>query len=180
MKWLRLFLVFGVMALAACASNDEQKTALICPQIAVVKDLAKFRDYGRASDPAPRDLVGQAVMAKRAEQCTVEDDEVVAEVTLQILAKRGPSLGEGGFSTPYFIAVLDEHDRIVSKETMSNTFQFVKGDILEFNDLLRITIPRNAKSDVQHNRVWIGFQLSLEQMEQNKKVSMNDAEETDE
>ena len=163
--WVTGVALVVAVLVSGCASDEKKAEVLQCPQVAVVKELATYMDFGRTEEPTNDDLVGQAMMVKQSDECDDNDDRLVSEITLRIFAKKGPRLGEGGLTAPYFLAVLDAADNIVSKETMSASFAFGKNGLAEFNDIVRITLPKTAAMDPSQYRIWIGFQLGKEQLE---------------
>jgi hypothetical protein len=176
-KWTALICL---MAVAACAGDDKPKDAakdeapkpakiktdnLICPQTAILKPAQQIVDYG-GEKPDPAQVVAQARMQSIQGDCAYRDDGIDIAFKLNINAVRGKRLGSQ-VSFPYFIAIIDPAEKIVSRQTTSVSFTFKKDEkVAETIEPLHVFIPL-AKSDQLAGpdyRVLTGFNLPKDQI----------------
>jgi len=180
MKKFGLLMVF--LAMAACASDEdvavpeaepeappkqEIKTQnLICPQVAVVKEAEEAADYQNGeADPAK--LIAKAKMTGIDGDCgyrkgDLDESGIDIAFTLKSVAMRGPKLDKekAKISFPFFVAVLDQSDQIVNRQTLTEKYRF-SGDekVKEQSEQLHIFIPmpeENLTAGPDY-RVLIGF-----------------------
>jgi hypothetical protein len=164
MKRIGVLLVAGLLSACASSSSEETAAEATCPQVAIVRDLARYVDDGRADNPAPKDVVMQAALRSFEGSCDYQNDSVEVDFTLNIAAQRGPSLGGDRVSVPYFVAVLDGADEIQSKQVLSADFRLSDAEIVEKEEPFVISIPRSAGKDLSRYRIWVGFQLTERQL----------------
>ena len=195
-KIIRFFLiVFTVLCvgyLAACSHDDDaadtpvgsdkdknkkvaevKMPAPICPQVAIVRELQTYRDYGR-EQPDPSQLVAAGKLIKVVGDCAYTDDGIDVKFELDMAAQRGPRLGGEHTSLPYFIAVLDPQQNILTKNTLSADFDLPDNrKIVEHTDNLHISIPlaKDKKRFGSNYQILIGFQLSQEQLDANRALN---------
>ncbi len=167
------------LALAACASDEEKPEAepeappkaeiktknLICPQVAVVKEADEAVDYANGeADPAK--LIAKARLTGIEGDCgyrTGDADESGIDIsfTLKSMAMRGPKLPESNkVSFPFFVAVLDPSDNIVTRQTLSAGYRFPGDDKLrEQSEQLHVFIPMPEEKLIAgpDYRVLVGF-----------------------
>ena len=189
----KLAILFAILALAACASDDkaEKKESkrdekppvaklkvedLICPQVAVLQEAQEMFDYG-GEKPDPAQLVAKARMRKIDGDCAYRksDDDKKGDTnkdgidiafTLHLEAARGPRLGGSQASFPYFIAVVDPAEKILSRQVITAQFKFSGSDKVSGDDEkmhVFIPLPGSAQQVGPDYRVLVGFRLTPEQ-----------------
>jgi hypothetical protein len=167
------------MVLAACADSDKAGTpkeapppkpaeikteGLICPQVAILREAEEQFDYG-GDKPDASQLVAKARLRKVEGDCGYRNDKeketgVDISFTLQALAARGPRLGGNQVNFPYFIAVVDPADSVLSRQVMTAQFKFSDDKkVAELYEPLHVFIPVPLKSlpSGPDYRVLIGF-----------------------
>jgi hypothetical protein len=108
-------------ALAACASDDGPPRG--CPQVANLRDLERVEDHGRdAIDPST--LVAVALMKKIDGTCKYKEKGVEVKFDLSMAAEKGPRLGSGQASFPFFVSLITPEDKVRAKEMMTASFAF--------------------------------------------------------
>lgn len=153
--------------LAGCASSSDEQPA--CPSVAIVRDLHQYADFGRAEKPARGEFVAAARLDGVQGDCRTEEKDIVAHIDIAMRAFRGPRLGGDRAAFPYFIAVLDRDDRVVTKQNLSVDFSLAQeAQMVEKTELVRVRIPNPHGRDGSHWRVLVGFQLSPEQLAFNR------------
>jgi hypothetical protein len=178
----KLSLLCLLLALTACGSDDtsgdksidkdkEAKSSsskdkidpsknLICPQVAILQAGEEVFDYG-GEKPDPSQLVAKARMRSIAGDCGYLPNGIDIAFTLHMGAKRGPRLGSGQVSFPYFIAIVDPAENVISRQIVTAQFSFADLDkTAERDDPLHVFIPLSEQSIPAGPayRVLIGFQ----------------------
>ena len=164
MKYQLGILLSALLLLSACASDkDAPPKPTRCPQTAIIRDLSLVEDYG-ADTPDPSTRVATAKLQTLEGSCNYDKKGVDVSFTLTILAAKGPRLGGEQTSFPFFVAVVDEQDKPVTKELMTTTIKFKSGEpTTQHPEDLRVRIPGNPQL-VQDYRVLVGFQLTKERL----------------
>jgi len=152
------------LLLSGCASKEKAPVRR-CPQVAIVRDLAIDRDYG-ANPPDEKELVAAAGMKDFDGGCSYSDKGVDVNVTLNMIAAKGPRLGGDNVGFPFFVSLLDGEDKILKKEMMMANFTFPTGKKnAEHKEDLHVFVPLpDDKTNAEPYRVLFGFQLTEEQL----------------
>ncbi|MDE1901136.1 MAG: hypothetical protein KGI37_05775 [Alphaproteobacteria bacterium] len=176
---MRKYLLLAVaLVLAACADDsgsadqggaahdkDDKKAQAeiappICPQVAILIEAQRKADYGR-EQPDPSQLVATAQMQNVDGDCSYQDNGIDIKYTLHMTARRGPRLGGGHDEFPYFVAIVDPADRIISRQILTASFTFSDGsDTATDDEPLHVFIPlaKTAQLGGPDYRVLAGFQ----------------------
>ena len=167
-----------LLALVACGGDKgddakkpdaEKKEAppkintadLICPQVAIVQELQERHDYG-GEEAAPDQLVAKARMKSIEGDCSYHPDGIDILFTLHLAAARGPRLGGNHTSFPYFVAIVDPSENIVSRQTVTAQFKFHDKDKVSEDDEAMhvfIPLPQAAQLGGPNYRVLTGFEF---------------------
>jgi len=153
-------------AAEAKAARDTYKPHLICPQVAIVRELGTADDYG-TENADPAQLVAAAHMKNVAGTCSYQDEGIDIAFKLAFTAAKGPRLGGDKAEFPFFIAVLDPDQGILNKNQMSVDFKFKDSEkTAEQEQELHVFIPlpKDQKQTGPNYRVLAGFQLSQAQL----------------
>lgn len=162
-------LCLALLLLSACASDEGPKIPRSCPQVAILRDLETFLDYGRDA-ATPETYVAGAKMRKLSGTCEYGDEGVEAVFDVDIAAEKGPRLGGSQIGFPYFVSVINPRDEIVSKEIMTVDLAFPPGaSAMQKNEPLRVYIPLVKDENAAGYRVLIGFQLTESQLNEVRK-----------
>jgi hypothetical protein len=183
--------LFVFLALVACGSSDKPELSqdapsaepiqetplpepevrtdnLICPQVAILREAEEEFDYG-GEKPNPGQLVAKARLRKIGGNCAYRKREgretgIDIAFKLEVAAARGPRLGGDQVSFPYFLAVVDPSDTVLSRQVMTAQFDFSGGKkVTDTVEPLHVFIPLPVKDlpSGPHYRVLIGFTKSI-------------------
>lgn len=145
---------------------DNYKPTLICPQVAIIRELETARDFG-VEKPAAGQLVAAARMQDISGDCGYQDGGIDIAFRVNFTAAKGPRLGGDRAEFPYFVAVLDPNGAILNKDQMTESFRF-KDDPkpVERSEPMHVFIPltKEQKQTGPNYRVLVGFQLTQEQL----------------
>ncbi|MDX2028894.1 MAG: hypothetical protein SFW62_09715 [Alphaproteobacteria bacterium] len=185
-KFPYLLVLILLTALSACASSDkekdkdaekeeekkeevveEKKKLPICPQVAIIRELATVRDYGDEK-PDLEQLVSVSRMESIEGDCEYKDEGIDIAFGLGMIAGKGPRLGGDHASFSYFIAVVDPEQNILNKDRMSVEFRFTDDKkIAERMERLHVFIPlgKDKHETGPNYQVLLGFQLTQAQLD---------------
>jgi len=166
--------LLAVLVLAACQRGPERPPPE-CPEIAIVQDLAELTLFA----PGPgRDLTDVTLEARVVEFggfCNTDFDEDKGtgevEVDLEVLfqATRGPASTVRSAKVTYFIAIADRNENIFARETFESDLEFEGNrNRIAYVEELTQTIPLRDGKLGENFKVFIGFQLSDEQLVYNR------------
>lgn len=159
---LALTALLLVPMLAAC--SDKRIGG--CPQVAYIRDLSVVNDYGR-DDPQPDNLVSKGTFKGLEGACSYDEHGINVDFKVAMKAERGPRLGSGQASFPFFIAIIKPDANVLSKEVMTAAFSFEdKAKTASFSQDVHVYIPLGEKEDGANYRVLGGFQLTETQLKQ--------------
>ncbi len=181
--------IISLLALAACGSDntsgdkstDSDKSSkhaapkesdtvtknLICPQVAILQAGEEVMDYGDEK-PDPSQLVAKARMKNLEGDCGYRTgtkdgkDGIDINFTLHMRAEKGAHLGGAQTSFPYFIAIVDPSENIISRQVMTAQFHFSGLDKVAVDDEplhVFVPLPEKAMLSGPDYRVLVGFQI---------------------
>lgn len=164
----------ALLVLAACQRGPE-RPAPECPAIAIVQDASELTLFV----PGPgRDLIDVTLEARVREFggfCNTDIDEDTGagkvDIDLEILfeATRGPASTSREAQVSYFIAITDTAENILARETFITDLEFEGNrNRIGFVEELSQTIPIREGKIGEDFKVFIGFQLSDEQLTYNR------------
>ena len=178
LRWLFRAAAIAVVAVvgAGCANDDKEDEAP-CPAAKVLgepSELTRFRD-GPGHDPV--DVLFEARMMRVVGECSYDLDGGEIEVELQVTMEvvRGTALTDGKVSYRYFVAVA-EWTPDAGLEPIVHSREAFQVDTgipagrrgLRYDDVLEISIPRPDNRNVQNYVLYLGFELTKEELTYNK------------
>ena len=164
-----------LLAMSACSSEEKppvvhdeppakeaekpfRADGLICPQVAILKNAEEVFDYGREKAD-PSQLVAKALMKHVSGDCAYRPNGIDISFTLDMASSRGPRLGTQ-VSFPYFVAIVDPAENILSRQLMTAQFKFAGSEkVVETHEPLHVFIPLTgiALQAGPDYRVLVGF-----------------------
>lgn len=195
-KALALFALLLLFNLAACASKKEEKEQeaqeqeqqekelaeakkaaetykpkLICPQVAILRDLETIRDYTN-DKPAPDQLMAAARMEEVAGDCGYQDTGIDIVFRINMVAAKGPRLSGDQAGFPFFVAVVDPDGKVLNKDQLTEKFTFKGEETSARHDVpvhVFIPLPKDKNVTGPNYRVLAGFQLTQKQLKEARK-----------
>ena len=161
-------LLFTVLVVAGCASADDDPRA--CPRVAILQDAATVTVFTEPGALDLTDVLARGALSNIRGGCEYFDDEVEIEFDVTLSAERGPALTASQFSFDYFVSILTPEDVVYAKEVFRTPVAFPSG-VFRAGSLesLSQSIPIQEGSDARGFSVLIGFQLSEDQVEYNRR-----------
>lgn len=176
--WARwAILLVAITVLSACA-NEEEDPGVPCPAAKVMAQPSELTRYREGAGRDPIDVRFEARMMRVFGECSYDADggeiDVDLEVTMHVL--RGPALAGGEVSYRYFVAVAEwvsedaTEPAILSRESFPVEANIPAGRRgLSYTDQLEITIPRPDDRDVRNYVIYIGFELTRDELKHNRE-----------
>lgn len=155
-----LMLSCAVLALSACASKRDPLPP--CPQVAIIRALETFNDHG-SDTPEPENLVAVAKMDDVTGACQYGEKGVDLNFIVTMRALKGKRLGGNNVSMPFFVSVVNDQNKVISKEYMTASFKFKEAPVSSFHEKLHVNLSYQGEGKLTGKRVLIGFQLTQEQ-----------------
>lgn len=156
------------LVLASCSSSPKDPRA--CPRLGVIADAAELVRY-RAGDG--RDLTDQLFSARLGDvvgSCRLDKASANVEMRVAIVADRGPAMTRPDEAeVEYFVAVTGPGDEILAKETFRTRLDFANRNRTGVAEELSQRIPLPAGSDPGAYSILVGFQLTPEELSDNRR-----------
>ncbi len=176
-----LILATGLGA-AGCGGGEGAKETLkgilgtetkkpTCPSAVVVSDARHLYDFAPGGSTAADIRIAVRITIPAA-RCKIEGGKALVDLDVPIDAARGPALREGRLEVefPYFVVVADRFDNILAKKVFTAKVK-IGGDQQRTSTVERIeqVIPLGSAPDASHFVIYVGFQLTREQIEFNRR-----------
>ena len=166
---LRLVAPALALALAGCGMFSPKET-ISCPRVSIVPDAAEATEFRDGPGRDLTDVVTYARVADASADCKYETRGVTVDLQVAIAAERGPANRAGFSEVEYFVALLDKNGAVRAREKYRLRFEFIEnrqrvGRIEQLDPF----IPLPQRVDGPNWSIWIGLQLSEEQLEWNRR-----------
>lgn len=165
----------ALVGLAGCGSlglspPTPTELALSCPKVAIVRDLQTVTQFRPGAGRDLTDVVSRAALVDYAGNCEYGSDGVTVNVNLFLVAERGPALQGEQAKYTYFVAMAKPgQDQPATKTTFDTTVDFPPGKNRAGNrEELNPRIPLPKDVNAKDWNIFIGFQLTPEQLEYNR------------
>lgn len=160
---LAVVLLAGI--LSACGGNKRNTPP--CPRVGILGDAQKATQYRDGPGRDLTDVTFQTELLDYNGTCKFEDKQatVVISFILQIGAARGPAASGTEALVPYFVALVDTQQNVISRERFVARIPFkdaqrrvVVGD--EFEQVL----PLNGRRTTEFE-ILVGLELPADQLD---------------
>jgi hypothetical protein len=160
-------LVFlGILApLAAC-----NRTPPACPRASIISDGATVTKFREGTGRDLTDVVSQGEIVDVAVECDYDRRGVDVALQVAIAARRGPADRSRTADFDYFVAVADPQRNILAKEVFRVSFRFPQNEQrVGTVEEIAPRIPLKARADGVDYQIVIGFQLTPEEIDWNRR-----------
>lgn len=165
-----------VVSLAACSGKEDQGAP--CPQARVLGEPSEMTRYRDGPGRDPTDVLFVARMMKVVGECDYPTKggpiDVDLEVTMDVL--RGPAMTDEAAGFRYFVALTEWTEDATGEPVIHSREAFpVETRIpaghrgLTYRDVLRIKVPRTDARDVRRYVIYLGFELTMEELSRNRE-----------
>ncbi|MGE0256647.1 MAG: hypothetical protein AB7N54_11280 [Alphaproteobacteria bacterium] len=172
----RIALLLAALAATAIAAGCDQtkRQPPPCPAIVVVGETAELTQFRPGPGRDLTDVIAEGRIDRFDGFCETErkrdgTGEVSVELQLFFAIARGPANTTRTATYEYFVAVADKSERILAKQTFSAdvAFEGNRNRLTAF-ETLEQTIPLAANQDGGAFTVYVGFQLTPDQLDYNR------------
>lgn len=162
------------LLISACSSKPKEEAKLppACPVMGVLADAALLRIYREGSGRAPADIAYEVeFMRANLLECELKDGKMTSAIRYEAVARTGPAAAGSSVKFPYFITVLGPDDKLISKAMHEHQAKFRSSQpVTRFaQEVKKIEIIPPEGKDGEGYEILIGFQLSREQLESNRR-----------
>lgn len=197
-RFFRLCLCILVLPLTACETIDavdadiqnlgenlgvprlvegrsEYLLASECPQIEIVDDLSSLSDFSSPKAPNRKNLISRIDIKSAESTCKLASKSAIIDLKVIFQGTLGPkgkneASEKPFFSYPFFIVVTTPTGKILAKEIFAASMTYAAGENQHtYFEQLRQIIPINSREQAYRYRVLIGFQVTPDQLEYNRK-----------
>ena len=154
------------LTLAGCGSSPRMPP---CPKIFLSSDISTLTRFRPGGGRDLTDIDFQAELLGYSGSCKYEKDKLTITLNVGLGVSRGPAAGrEARFS--YFVAIPKLYPSPAAKVDFDVAYPFPSGQARgEFKDEVEIDIPLAERNTGPSNEIYIGLQLTAEELEYNRK-----------
>ena len=174
---LRRTCAFGMVSLAgllaACGSNPfEEVPVPVCPSAYLPKDTAKLTQFNGAGKDLT-DIMFEAEFNGYLGDCGYDLDDKTLDVIISpiITAELGPAAQSRGATFQYFVALRDPDGNFVEKSVFDVNMPFPENlNLARYRDeQVTLTVPLSDVWAGPEYEIYLGFQLSSDQLDYNRR-----------
>lgn len=146
-----------------------------CPEIIIVDELKSLSEFSSKSSTREKDLVSRVDMEKMDAACKLLDDNVTIDLKLAFNSELGNKAkirknDKPFFAYPFFVAVTDLRGSILAKEVFAASVSYNQNETAHtYYENIRQIIPLTRRMNAKSYKIFLGFQLSDEQLAYNRK-----------
>jgi hypothetical protein len=160
------------LVLGGCSMFSKDKTDLACPKVGILSDAAKVTLFRPGSGNGQTDVVAHAVVGDYTGSCTYDETGVTIDISLALVAERGPALTGTQIPLSYFVAISKPDGSIATKQVFATTVDFPgNAPRAGSREGLQPHIPLPKGQDARGYGVLVGFQLTPDQLAYNRKTA---------
>ena len=161
------------LAVGSCAFLDSGSPN-ICPSTAILDDAGELVRFASVPPKGPGDVVFSTRMKYISGVCDVDEKTVLMELSTAMEAIRGPANTKGEISFVYFVAILAGDKTVLSRTKFPMIARFQGRETkLDFADAITVTIPRKAGDLPKDYIVYLGFEMTPDELAFNRKKMRN-------
>ena len=157
-------------------TSNEQKAEKLCPSFSVSDELDNYYEIPGASEDKRSAGLSSATIENMTGECRIDDSNKIITVSLDIdftAQSKGATNDPLGTSLeiPYFIAVLDENNEILAKDTFSIPLNISAAEVKTYHkEKLQQNIPFTEETNPASYQIITGFQLSPSELALSKAM----------
>jgi len=170
-----LALSAAVILLAGCGAYEriagKEKQQAACPVSGVLQDADRLTAFAPGAGRDLTDVQLEARIDNIATSCLFDPNTngFNVDMRVQFIASRGPAATESTARFNYFVAIADENEEILARESFDKPLDFADNRRQLVNvDELTFNIPRRGDAFLSDYSIYVGMQLTPEQLEFNR------------
>ncbi len=164
------------LSLSACSAFDPAEPPPPCPPVSTLGDAAKLTRFmeGPGRDLIDIDFTGQ--IAHLSGKCFYEYDPETGDGLVRVNIKpefrieRGAGNKTRTAEFEYFVSILDDQGNVLDKQTFPYSAKYWKNrqTLTDRDSPVELSIPLKDGQVGQDFNIYVGFQLSREELEYNR------------
>lgn len=150
-----------------------------CPAVSRVAELSSLYQFANPARPSDSARISESHITRVTSKCTKTRGNLRLDINVTFDGGLGPKArarpgDKPSFAYPYFVAITNDKNQILSKEIFAVTFDYdAKSNMQMQSETLSQMVPI-AGDDPKTYRILIGFQLSPEELAYNRKLPEDD------
>jgi hypothetical protein len=192
-----ILLAVVALALGACSTLEGARTSLEgldlpdfkwgegrtttipqgqCPAVARVAELSSLYQFTNPAQPMPTAAISTAHLSRVDSVCTKQGGNIKISLALQFSGALGPAgrmrpTDRAAFVYPYFVAIIDPQNNIVSKEIMALSMAYdAQVNQLRQTETMTQLLPLDGIAANRY-RILVGFQLGRDEVAYNRTLA---------
>lgn len=162
------------LALAGCGMFGDGRTPGACPDAVILVDAKHITLYREGPGRDLTDVEFEGEIARIAGDCAYSGDELRVTLIADLVATRGPAAQDAEANLPFFVAITDEARNIVAKKVFDSAIPVPAGQRRAgVREEIEQVISLPADEPAPYYQIVVGFQLTPEQLEQNRRGRAN-------
>jgi hypothetical protein len=162
------------LALAGCGLFGGSSPPHACPDAVMLADAKRITLYRAGPGRDLTDVEFEGEIARIASTCKYGKHELTITLTADLVATRGPAASDSKAVLPFFVAVTDGARNIVAKKVFDSDIPIPPGQRRAgVREEIEQVIPLPEGEPAPYYEVVVGFQLTAEQLERNRRARAN-------
>lgn len=160
------------LAFAGCGVFGANQPPGPCPDAAILADAKRVTFYRPGPGRDLTDVEFEGEIARIAGACKYGRNEITVTLVADIVAERGPAAAaDGAANLPFFVALADAERQIVAKQVFDSVIPIPQGRRRAgVREEIEQVIPLTPGEAPPAYEIIVGFQLTAEQLEQNRRA----------
>lgn len=171
----RLLIIMALAAFSAgCGNIFERKAGPKCPPILILKDAGSLTRYAPDTTKDITDVLFQAKIVDFRGICDYNKERTRVDIDLSLAFDllRGPANRDRKASFEYFVAIPQFHPAPQGRNTFSIDAAFDgQATRARINDRIELEIPLDPKVSRETYAIYLGFQLTRQELEDNRRIT---------
>lgn len=165
-----LGLAFALGGCSWLGLAEKPDPSSICPQGLILADAGEVTIFRDGAGRDITDVMTQARIADVVVNCKPDRRSVTVDLQVAIAAERGAANRAGRQDLDYFVAVVDPTGQVLTRQNFRMSFVWPENrQRVGAVDELEPRIPISGPEKAPEYRIWVGFQLSEEQLAWNRR-----------
>ncbi len=142
----------------------------VCPSIAAVNDARDVVVFAPGERKITKNVVYAGLIVDAGLSCTIEGEAVQVSGEVEIMLEVGDANPDRSVSAPFFVAITDlDSGMIVSRQQFEADFKFGRRSDTKITKYFEETLDLSVPNPPIRTQALVGFQLSREQLEFNRR-----------
>jgi hypothetical protein len=170
----RLLVIVGLGVLVAgCGTAFDRRPGPACPPILVLKDAGTLTRYKPGPGQDVTDVIFRSQVVNFQGACDFDKDRNEVKISLKLFFEltRGPANKDRKAKFQYFAAIPHFYPAVQGRNVFSMEAKFADRDTrVGVEDEIEMVIPLNPKEPIDKYAVYLGFQLTRDELKNNRRA----------